>query len=292
MIDEGLRSPWPPEVIEAAERFQQGHLIEQPPFFWAGASRAVLWGGDLEDVSPEEADTETAETDLRELSAEERPPYGMITSQTCDIGGASARRYPWIQVAPVYRVEAERASDFAQRHYVARLTAPAFADEGWFVDLRVEFPLEKSILVGRHPIEAFGDEEGYLALARLLGRRRERAALADALVEIVFGGIRDKRRSERNSDQTQRVWPRLQRGGLRLSVVEGSRLEPKQARLHVVTNGPPDDDVRAWFGEWFDAARLLAQDLGFSLLATEFLDGTSVNAEYYRSLIDLGILDA
>lgn len=289
MIDSGLRTPWPPDIVEATDLFKQGHLVERPPFFYAASPSIELWGAS-DATGAEDAEGGAEETEIRDLPPEACPPYGIITSQTCDIRGPSASKYPWVQIAPVYRIEAERAESFAQRQYAIGLTAPPFAGEHWYADLRVEFPLEKGTLAGRHPLEAFADEAGYLEFARLLGRRRERAALADSLVQVVAEGITAKRQDEKGAERTKEVWASLQHGGLRLSVVEGDRLDPKQARLHVVTDGPPSEGVRNWFDEWFDVARLRANELEFALLATEFLDGTCVNAEHYRSLIDLGIL--
>jgi hypothetical protein len=290
MIDGGLRE-WPQEVREAADLFKQGHLIKNPPFFFGAAPRTRVWGSKTD--SGDEGDNAPAEPEdpvLLELEPEDCPPYGMLTSQTCDIGGVSAEKHPWIQVAPVYHVEQAQVDSFVQRLYAKQLTAAGFDDGRWVVDLRVEFPLEKSVLARRKPIEAFADEQGYLELARLLGMRRERAAFADSLVEVVSGGIKSKRADNGDKPRSRRVWARLQSGGLRLSVVEGDRLEPKQARLHVVTRGKADKEVRTWFEEWYDIARAEAEKYGFSLLATEFIDGTRVDAEYYRSLSDLGLV--
>jgi len=289
MIDGGLR-PWPPEIKQAADLFKQGHLIEKPPFFFAAAPTTRVWGSDPDSAQDEEKGGAGAAEEplVLQLGPEECPEYGMLTSQTCDIGGLSAEKHPWVQVAPVFHVEPTEVDSFSQRLYAMRLTAPKFADGRWFVDLRVEFPLEKGLLVGRTPIEAFADEKGYLDFARRLGLRRERAALADSLVEVVCGGIKAKREADRG--KARAVWDQLQAGGLRLSVVEGGRLDPKQARLHVVTKGEADKDARSWFDEWYDAARPDAAAHGFALLATEFLDGTAVDAEHYRSLIDLGLI--
>ena len=64
-------------------------------------------------------------------------------------------------------------------------------------DLRIELPLEKSLLAGRVPIRGFATEEQENTFGRLLGTRRARAALANELVDTVmaitddFGGALD-----------------------------------------------------------------------------------------------------
>jgi hypothetical protein len=197
---------------------------------------------------------------------------------------------PWFQVVPVYKVDEANAQSLIDRLYVARLTASQFAEEVWVADLRVEFTFEKGILAGRTPIEAFEDERGYIDFADLLGRRRARAALADALVEIVSDRIKYKKALSQKKSRRKRVWASLQPGGLRLEISEGSRLEPQDARLHVITRGAATEETREWFGEWWDEARPLALEARFSLLTTRFHDGTRIDAEMYRQLIDLGVV--
>jgi hypothetical protein len=44
LIDCGIPKEWPPEVVAAVKNFEQGHLIERPPFaaFWA-VPRYQVW---------------------------------------------------------------------------------------------------------------------------------------------------------------------------------------------------------------------------------------------------------
>jgi hypothetical protein len=285
MLDEGVQSPWPDDVREANAPFKQGDLIEKPPFYYMRANGIRLWGR-----SDDEAEASEDDFELVELVPEGAPPYGIITTQTCDLSGEGAEpRLPWFQVAPVYKVDGSAAQSLLFRLYITRLTAPQFASEVWVADLRIELTFEKGILVGRTPIESFEDERGYIDFAELLGRRRARAALADVLVEVVSQGIKTKRSGTPNVLK-KRVWASLQPGGLRLSIDEGTRLEPKDAMLHVVTRGPASEELQEWFAEWWDEARPIALERGFSLLTTQFHDGTCIDAEMYRELVDLGLV--
>ena len=63
------------------------------------------------------------------------------------------------------------------REYIVPLDPPDLEDGVWAADLRLEIPLEKSVLVGRGPIDAFRDEDGYVAFGNLLEGQRSGAAL-------------------------------------------------------------------------------------------------------------------
>jgi hypothetical protein len=43
VIDEGLEQPWPEPVRPAVEPFLQGHLVAQPPLFYAADLRHPIW---------------------------------------------------------------------------------------------------------------------------------------------------------------------------------------------------------------------------------------------------------
>jgi hypothetical protein len=112
----------------------------------------------------------------------------MITSQTCDIceEGKKTLRFPWITVAPAYNIlpivtdhgqqKQIRAGRFA---YLVPLTATEFQNPGelWVADLRIEYPLEKSVLVESSVRDAFATEEEYHKLAIQLANRRNRPAI-------------------------------------------------------------------------------------------------------------------
>src|SRR3546814_3113148 len=95
MIDGGLIEPWHDSVVEAAQTFDQGDLVEQPPLFYAAKpSRAVCAAPQLM--------AEEVEGDEDVVIELEGPPFGVITTQGCDI--EDCVRKHWVQVAPVYQL--------------------------------------------------------------------------------------------------------------------------------------------------------------------------------------------
>lgn len=169
MIDDGLEYPWPEPVRLAVERFLQGHLIAQPPLFYAADLRHPIWRT-TRLIAEETPETGRGE-EFIDLAPEDRPPYGVITTQSCDLSEERPNpRQPWLAVAPVYTVSSD--SPLRDRDYLFELAPPDLDGEVWLADARIEIPLEKSMLVGREPIEAFPDELGYIAFANFLARRR------------------------------------------------------------------------------------------------------------------------
>jgi hypothetical protein len=171
VIDEHIRRPWPPEVTEALKQFKQGDVIQRPPFFYARHTELELFDAGAPDHD---------ESQVVELHPDDAPPYGIITTQTCDLAEQGTPTQPWFQVSPVYEV-AEEAR--ASKSYLIELTGELPGRFG--ADLRIELPLEKSMLVGRVPIAGFGTEAEAEDFGRFLGARRARAALANELVETI-----------------------------------------------------------------------------------------------------------
>lgn len=266
MIDKHIRRPWPPEVVEALARFKQGDVIVRPPFFYARHATLELFdaGGPVD-----------GESQVAELHPDDAPPYGIITSQTCDVDERGVPEQPWLQVSPVYPLADEAPADKA---YLVELTGPLGGRH--VADLRIELPLEKTLLVGREPIAGFETEREAEEFGRLLGVRRARAALADELVETTIALLR--KRKANNKRLRRRVWPQLWRIGLQIE--DGTRLRPVAVRLHVLSDGPPSDDVKAWFASWEDTARLEATSAGITLHTTVHHDATSMDARLAASL--------
>lgn len=283
MIEEGLDQPWPEEVRAAVEPFLQGHLIERPPLFYAADLRHPVWQT-TRLVADDVPEGERGE-DFVDVAVGQRPLYGIITTQSCDLAEERPKpRQPWLTVAPVFRIDP--GSPLRDRDYVFALAPPAIDGEGWVADLRIEMPLEKSLLVGREPIEAFPDEEGCIDFGRFLARRRGRPALASVVHEVLSGTTRQLK----NENNAQRRLARSARTNvykLKLAIEDGTFLDPVAAKLYVVTDGLPTDDARAWFDLWWNAARLVAEEHGLQLLPTGWLNADNVDARLYDDLIDM-----
>jgi hypothetical protein len=288
VIEPGVPATWPDAVREALRPFLQGHLIEEPAFFYNANLDQAVWALSAElrnsDDVPDEERTDT----IADLARDQRPRYGILTTQTCDLSEEGRRkpRQPWVQVAPVYRLA---AGDTALgRDYVHALDPPEIEGEVWAADLRIEMPLEKSVLVGREPIEAFRDEGGYVDFAKALARRRGRPALASIFHEVITTSMRQlKEETSQRRSQARRV--RDQVYALRVDIADGTRLDPKAAQLYVVLKGDRDEDTKDWFDEWWDRARVVGEEHGLQLLETVWLDARNVNACLYDQLIEVSL---
>lgn len=163
MIDDALPATWPAEVVAAARRFKQGDLVERPPFFYHRVDALRVWKARVEDEDGE---------GLVELTDEQRPPYGLITTQTCDLFEDTPRpRQPWFSVAPAYdyspylKQGQEKQIKRGRFRYLVHLSSPRLPDGLWVADLRLEVPVEKSWLVGREPLDGFDSVAERLVLA-------------------------------------------------------------------------------------------------------------------------------
>lgn len=199
MIDGRLIDPWDDVVVAATKAFDQGDLVDQPPFFYAAKPSRAAWAS-----SKLMADDVDADEDIViELDPADRPPFGIITSQGCDVD--EAFRKPWVQIAPVYPLEHYATDDKRvaeiQRDSVPHLIPldPPLTAGYWVADLRIEMPVEKSWLAGREPIPAFATDAGRHDFARRLAGRLERPALPAVVHAAVVRPLRrwlDRRGTE------------------------------------------------------------------------------------------------
>jgi hypothetical protein len=77
VIDDNLL-PWPAEVDQSLASFRCGMVIGKPPFAYHALGRYALWSASTQSDEPDELV-------LIELADEDRPPYGIITTETCDL---------------------------------------------------------------------------------------------------------------------------------------------------------------------------------------------------------------
>lgn len=285
MIDRHLRRPWPDDVAGALGAFKQGDLLTRPPFFYGVRPGSRLWGADDEQDEADNAADDGSQVD--ELHPDESPEYGIITTQTCDLSEQGLPAQPWFQVSPVYQPDGEPKEQerLLTKAYIVELTGADLPEGRWLADLRIEFPLEKTVLVGREPIAGFASEAEADEFARRLGVRRARAALANELVESVIRLIRKRKANDKR--RSRKVWPELYKLGLRIE--EGTRLKPTAVRLYVITTAEPSDLVKDWFARWEDDARLEASNVGITLHTTRHHDARAMDVQLADRLIDLDI---
>jgi len=258
-------------------RFAQGDLLENPPFLYSRATAHAIWNIKRDDGADVALDA--GHPELGVLSAE----YGIISTQTCDVVDPSCDQ-PWIHVAPVYRVP----EDYTPKGHLYRLTSTGLPDGVWVADLRLEAPLEKSVLVGRDPISGFETEPDAIAFALALGRRRDRAALHDHINDILYAAW--TRKINNSKPRARRLLPEIH--AVRLAIASGSRREPLAVRLYFVSK--PElhgfsEETAEWLESWWDTTRVRAADAtpALNLLANRYLDGDALNVALYDGLIPL-----
>jgi hypothetical protein len=273
------------EAIEAANRFEQGHLLEIPPLFYAANLAEPIWAPSHEAAAEATEVGDELGTELIVLQDHEFVKYGIVTTQSCDVNEEFApREKPWIQVAPVYEAVGPNA-DAANKKLSYRLK-PQFEGGPWIADLRIELPIEKGFLVGRKPIPAFTSESQQVKFSQWLARLRGRPALANIVTEVVRNELVAQR--DRDRDRTKEIKKSVY--SLRLSLTD-SRLAPKAIGLHVIIKpGVSADDmaaVKTWIGEWWDQANRVAEHSGVKLMPTTYHDAAEADLQVIDSLIEI-----
>ena len=100
MIDEGIGQPWPDAVLTAVSPFKQGDLIEKPPIFYAAVTAYAIHS------QTKALGVLSTDVDIAVLNPGDTPPFGLITTQTCDLCEETRKpKQPWIHIVPVYAVD-------------------------------------------------------------------------------------------------------------------------------------------------------------------------------------------
>ncbi len=188
--DFGACYPWPPGFEAHLDSYRQGHIIDGIPAFFLQAD-VHLW------LQPRQQLSTQAPIVVGEASYPLRRV--MLLTQACDL---MKKTNPWITVSPVYdaydRVGPGQRGQIksGQFGHFIHLTAEWAANQLWVVDLRLEIPVEKTVLLGRSPIEAFSDDAGYAELAQRLGARRQRLAAPQPCIDLVVNPLFEALRSQ------------------------------------------------------------------------------------------------
>lgn len=257
-IDQGLpasRSDWPPSVLASCGRFSMGDVVEDPPFFYYADPTFAIWRPTVDYAATSEGPEIVDAVDYG-------PRFGMIVSQTCDIGEVDSElpARPWIQISPVYdlaSIDGSTRSLLKQGKgplhlvYLARLDerVPGF----WVADLRVEFPVEKSFLVGRTPIPGFRDERDQRRLGRRLAYLRGRPAWASSVVKGVQGKLVDSLKALKSTDPS--VYDDLMKAGDSVGARTDNMLAPNTLRLCLFISSQLSPEAESWWEGFCDVVR-------------------------------------
>jgi len=200
------------ELEAFCQQFEQGYLLLNP--YTAYVARpgvaASNWANDylFPDMNSELA--------VGGVAPDSEPPFFVILDQTCDIYKASV---PFIHVSPVFNGAKHYSAKGIQRirdrrvGYLYALSALALEelltesqraeqvkvqnpdDWAWVVDLRIQIPLDKGVLLDRDRIPGFASRKDQLEFGRELGNRADRPALplvvSDYLIPALTRAVQD-----------------------------------------------------------------------------------------------------
>jgi hypothetical protein len=215
------------------------------------------------------------------------PPFGMITTQTCDIveEDSPAPAWPWVQLVPVY----EMAGDFnsGERKLLRdgrgsrRFLHVAGLTPGFYVaDFRFSFPVEKGWLARQSRVDGFGTEDLRQRVGDRVALLGGRPAFAGTFVATVQTPLSRALRELKAANRE--LFGRLDDHVPELGVRLDSRLAPSTAQVIVICNAALDTEETAWWNQWWDGCREPASKAGISLQALDFrvLDESFSAAEY------------
>jgi hypothetical protein len=184
VIDRGNDRSWPDDIVNRLNEFRQGTLVAQPPFAYHASATNPIWIGSR---------LVTADDDpvLIELDPADWPPYGVVTTQSCDVDEEGRSRKPWVQIAPVYELPTGDGNLGNIRNWRSMYLAPVTAlGPTWIADLRIEFPLEKSWLVLSNHRPGFRTPEEFDQFEKFCGNQRSRPALDTGIYDRVSKPLR------------------------------------------------------------------------------------------------------
>jgi len=240
---------WPPAVRTATANFRQGSLLKDIPFVIIGDSENATTH--LTQKAPGSL--------VRSVRPRLRPPYAVITSQTCDVDEAGEPGNPFVQCAPVVnRLELLNPGDdkaiknggWADLVYLTKQPEP---DGFWVVDLRYISSIEKGLLVGQPARDGFTTESDRLVFADRLARRVGRAAFSGPVQECVVTSLNNwiAKNWGRHSQKGRATFTGVEELCLR---VEGDRLHPTSVQVVVFQETPLGGDEKAAWSGWRDGA--------------------------------------
>lgn len=276
---------WPAAAREATAGLRQGTLVQSPPLVYAASAEHPIHDTSKAWSTSSKADSGVVNV----LPEEERPPYGLIITQTCDLVEEGRPKRPWVLIAPVYALFANagdrsrivRGRGFDYLVAITSLEAPAGGL--WVADLRLLVTVEKGWLVGREIIDGFVSEGEFQSLAARLAKRFARPAYAQSIVDYVL-------------KPSYQLWGQiLERYGGDDPIVDvgmqlgRSPLDPVNVQLVFLLDGDISAELRAQIVDWWQPLSESAREAGLEFITPRFVRMDELTAREYRNL---DILDA
>jgi hypothetical protein len=217
------------------------------------------------------ATDDSSEEVLVELDPDDRPPYGIITTQSCDIDEEGSPRRPWVEVAPVYQLTDADQRLGSIRHWKVTYMVP-ITELGptWVGDLRIEFPIEKSWLVQHEPRSAFSTYEDFAKFSERCGMVRARPAIDSTIEQAVIEELKRELRNLRRADRTLFTLFRDEVEHLFIAI-SGDPLSPKTVQLVFVSRATFPAELIAVLNAWWERVFGGSGALRFTVLPSRFL---------------------
>ena len=285
-IDAGLPDgpeAWPTGVLGALRQFVQGDVVEGPPFFYFADPSRPIWAR----TRAYAADSSGPE--VIEMPAGAEPPYGLITTQTCDIReeDSDSPVRPWVQISPVH--DRSGYLNSGERRLLSRgqgprylMHLPALPSGFWIADLRIEVPVEKGWLATRTKLDGFTDEAARRRVGERVAMLRSRPAFAGRFVSLVQRPLVEALKGLRSADQE--LYIRMQEQVDEVAVELDSMLDPREARVTLLVTGDVDGEVADWWSTWWATTTEICAAGGLTLHAFGIRSTSDVTVAEYRRM--------
>lgn len=260
MTEPTASRPWSQAVASALDRWRQGHVLDSVPLVAVGVSHTddALWAAGLP-TSLAIAGAPIFAEDPQVLRR------SMVLSQGCDL---VKPKFPCVTIAPVYNASEvlspgqQDSARAGMTWHLIHLTAEWASSGFWVADLRMETSVDKSVLAGAEPMEAFADEVGYARLAERLGATRQRPAVPEPTLDHVVKPLK-KSLAERRQDGAA---PLI--GVREVRVQSDHPTTPATVTLFVVAEEPSSVDRGLWEAA-FDEVCTYAATRGIVVMGPE-----------------------
>jgi hypothetical protein len=285
IIDAGIplgRDGWPDGVLKDLAKFAQGDIVKYPPFLYYADPTRPVWARTYAYAEDSEG------PEIIELADGQGPPFGIITTQTCDIVEEDAERpvKPWVQIAPV-----EERSDLPgnlrkllknKKGPAYLVYLPALVDGFWVADFRIEVPVEKGWLSHQTRVSGFNSEDDQLIVGDRLAQLRGRPAFGKNLVDGFQRPLTQALRELRSVDREllNKILVQVDEIAVQLD----SHLSPADVSVTVLCTTPLDDDVVEWWGNWWDEAQAKVAEVGLVLHPFDYRLIQDVSLADYRRM--------
>lgn len=151
----------------------------------------------------------------------------------------------------------------------------------WYADLRILVPVSKGLLVDREPAGAFLTEDESLTFGEILAQKFRRPALHEALSEELPKVLETY---VQNAGYTTNPFAKVDE--VRLSILEGDRLNPVRGQLIIITeNGALTPDEQAAWTDLNKSASRLFDTHGINYANLVHWDISNMQALLYRNTV-------